>query len=155
MLAPCFRNPPGDEGAQQGGKGGKDEIHLAAATQGLIEHGEKLADEKGGDPVRGEGAALGGADGFGADELVGEDEGDGTQADGEGGDEEEGGDGGEKFEAVVDADGKKDGAGARAGDAQQQAGFAPDSIGERGAEDRGDDVEYGDQHGEERRCCRE
>ena len=49
-----------------------------------------------------------------------------------------------------DADGEQDGVDAHAGDAEQEAGFAPEAVRERGAEDGDDDVERGDEDGDER-----
>lgn len=140
-LAFCLGHVPRDEDEEQGGQAGKDEVHHALA-QPLVHHGEELGDHKGGDPVGGQGPALGGPDRLGAHEFAAQDEGDGAEAEGEAGDEQQHRHGAEDRDGAADAEGQQDARRAHARDAAEDAGLAAEDVGQ-GREGRGgDDVEH-------------
>ena len=95
---------PEDEEEEEGSESSKD-VEDATTTEGIIDNGEELSDEKSRDEVAGERPRLGGTDGFLADEFGGEHERDRSHSDGKEDDEEKSGDGGEDAHGEMEGDG--------------------------------------------------
>ena len=144
LLPLRLGHPPSDKRKEEGSQSREQEIHHPL-PQLLIHQREELRNKERRNPVRRQGPALGRANGFWPDELARENEWDGPETETEAGDKTEYGDGGEDRDRLSDADGEQDRGRAHAGDGAKEAHLAAENVGERGAAERDNDVEDGDE----------